>query len=77
MLEWIKEYLPWIGGTIVSDVGLGWMPFTRALVLKGLKVLMSVAFLKALFFDVAGKYVASTKTTLDDKFLKQLEKSFE
>jgi len=77
MLEWIKEYLPWIGGTIVSVVGLGWMPFTRALVLKGLKVLMSEAFLKALFFDLAGKYVASTKTTLDDKFLKQLEKSFE
>jgi len=77
MLEWIKEYLPWIGGTIVSVVGLGWMPFTRALVLKGLKVLMSEAFLKALFFDLAGKYVASTDTKLDDKFLKQLEKSFE
>jgi len=77
MLEWIKEYLPWIGGTIVSVVGLGWMPFTRALVMKGIKVLMSEAFLKALFFDLAGKYVASTDTKLDDKFLKQLEKSFE
>ena len=76
MLEWIKEYLPWIGGTIVSVVGLGWMPFTRALVMKGIKVLMSEAFLKALFFDLAGKYVASTDTKLDDKFLEQLEESF-
>jgi hypothetical protein len=37
---------------------------------------MSEAFLKALFFDLAKKYVASTKTTLDDKFLAELEKSF-
>ena len=76
-MEWIKEYLPYIGGTIVSVIGLGWMPFTRALVLKGGRVLMSEAFLKALFFDLAGKYVASTDTKLDDKFLEQLKKSFD
>lgn len=76
-MDLIKEYLPWIGGTIVSVIGLGWMPFTRALILKGVKVLMSEAFLKALFFDLAQKYVDSTDTTLDDKFLAQLKKSFE
>jgi hypothetical protein len=75
-MDIIKEYLPLIGGTIVTIVGLGWIPFTRLILFKGIKVLMSESFLKALFFDLAGKYVASTKTTLDDKFLAELEKSF-
>jgi len=65
-----------IVGTLVAIAGLGWIPFTRALLFKGLKVVMSEEFLKALFFDLAQKYVASTKTTLDDKFLEQLDKSF-
>jgi len=75
-MEWIKEYLPYIGGTIITIVGLGWLPFTRVILLRGIKVLLSETFLKAMFFDLAKKYVASTATTLDDKFLKQLEKSF-
>ena len=75
-MDWIKEYLPYIGGTIITIVGLGWLPFTRVILLKGIKVLLSETFLKAMFFDLAKKYVASTKTTLDDKFLKELEKSF-
>ena len=37
---------------------------------------MSEVFLKALFFDLAEKYVKSTDTKLDDAFLTQLEKSF-
>jgi len=75
-MDIIKEYLPWIGGTLVSVIGLGWLPFTRILLMKGIKVLLSEAFLKALFFDLAGKYVKSTETSLDDKFLEQLEKGF-
>ena len=75
-MDIIKEYLPWIGGTLVSVIGLGWLPFTRVLLMKGIKVLLSEAFLKALFFDLAGKYVKSTETSLDDKFLEQLEKGF-
>lgn len=76
-MEWILNNWQSIVGTIVAIAGLGWIPFTRALLLKGLRVAMSEAFLKALFFDLAKKYVASTKTTLDDKFLEQLEKSFD
>jgi len=38
---------------------------------------MSEAFLKALFFNLAEKYVASTSTRLDDKFLSELKKSFD
>jgi len=75
-MDIIKEYLPLIGGTIITIVGLGWVPFTRMILIKGVKVLLSESFLKALFFDLAKKYVASTKTTLDDKFLAELEKSF-
>jgi len=75
-MEFISNNWQSIVGTLVALAGLGWIPFTRALLLKGIKVVMSEAFLKALFFDLAGKYVASTKTTLDDKFLEELEKSF-
>ncbi len=75
-MEWIKEYLPYIGGTIATVVGLGWLPFTRVILMKGIKVLLSETFLKALFFDLAEKYVASTDTKLDDKFLKELKKAF-
>jgi len=76
-MNWILEHWQSIIGTVVTLAGLGWIPFTRALLLKGIRVAMSEAFLKALFFDLAGKYVASTDTKLDDKFLAQLEKSFE
>jgi hypothetical protein len=75
-MELIKEYLPYVGGTIITIIGLGWLPFTRLILVKGIKVLLSEAFLKALFFDLAQKYVDSTKTKLDDKFLAQLKKSF-
>ena len=75
-MDLLKEYLPWVGGTLVTIVGLGWIPFTRVLIFKGVKVLMSEVFLKALFFDLAEKYVKSTDTKLDDAFLTQLEKSF-
>ena len=75
-MEWITNNWVTVLGSLASIVGLGWIPFTRALLFKGIKVLMSEAFLKALFFDLAKKYVASTKTTLDDKFLAELEKSF-
>jgi len=76
MMDLIKDYLPMVGGTLVTVVGLGWIPFTRVLLMKGIKVLLSEAFLKAMFFDLAEKYVASTDTKLDDKFLIQLEKGF-
>jgi len=76
-MEWIMNNWQSILGTVVTIAGLGWLPFTRALLLRGIRVAMSEAFLKALFFDLAKKYVASTKTTLDDKFLAQLEESFD
>lgn len=76
-MDFITNNWQSIVGTLVAIAGLGWIPFTRALLFKGLKVVMSEEFLKALFFDLARKYVASTKTTLDDKFLEQLGKSFD
>lgn len=76
MLEWIMEYLPYIGGTIVTLIGLGWVPVTRTILLKCIKVLFSEVFLKKLFFELADKYVKSTKTTLDDTFLTELKKAF-
>jgi hypothetical protein len=75
-MEWIQNHWQAIVGTIAGLVGLGWLPFTRVIIMKGIKVLLSETFLQALFFDLAEKYVASTKTTLDDKFLKALKKSF-
>jgi hypothetical protein len=76
-MEWIQGNWQSVVGTLVAVVGLGWVPFTRALLFKGLKVVMSEAFLKALFFNLAEKYVASTSTRLDDKFLSELKKSFD
>ena len=76
-MEWFTNNWQAILGSIAGLVGLGWIPFTRALLFKGIRVLMSEAFLKALFFDLANKYVASTETKLDDKFLNELEKSFD
>ncbi|MAE83498.1 MAG: hypothetical protein CMB80_12220 [Flammeovirgaceae bacterium] len=76
MIEWFEANWIAIGGSIVSVVALGWLPFTRVLIRKGIGVVMSETFLKELFFDLAEKYVKSTKTKLDDTFLKQLKNSF-
>ena len=54
-MEWISNNWMTILGSLAGLVGLGWLPFTRALLFKGIKVLMSEAFLKALFFDLAKK----------------------
>jgi len=75
-MEWIQSNWQGIVGAICAVVGLGWLPFTRVIIMKGIKVLLSETFLQALFFDLAEKYVASTETSLDDKFLKALKKSF-
>jgi hypothetical protein len=76
MIEWVQAHWMAVAGSIVSVIALGWLPFTRVVLRKGLSVVMSEAFLKELFFDLAGKYVKSTKTKLDDKFLTQLKNSF-
>ena len=75
-MDWIQNNWYTVLGSLAGVVGLGWLPFTRVLLLKGVKVLMSETFLKAMFFDLAEKYVESTETSLDDKFLKQLKDSF-
>ena len=76
MIEWLQANWIAIAGSIVSVIALGWLPFTRVLIRKGIGVVMSETFLKELFFDLAEKYVKSTKTKLDDTFLKQLKNSF-
>ena len=76
-MDWIQNNWYTVLGSLAGIVGLGWLPFTRVLLLKGIKVLMSETFLKAMFFDLAEKYVKSTDTSLDDKFLNQLKNSFE
>ena len=76
MIEWVQAHWMAVAGSIVSVIALGWLPFTRVILRKGINVVMSEAFLKELFFDQAEKYVKSTKTKLDDKFLKQLKNSF-
>jgi hypothetical protein len=76
MIEWLQANWIAIAGSIVSVIALGWLPFTRVLIRKGIGVLMSETFLRELFFDLAEKYVKSTKTKLDDTFLKQLKNSF-
>ena len=51
------------------------MTFVRTMIVKGAKALMSEAFLKEMFMSLASKYVASTKTKLDDVWLAQLKKN--
>jgi|TARA_R100001244_G_scaffold131740_2_gene105626 hypothetical protein len=74
---WIKDNWSTAGGTIVMLVGAGYVPFIRSLLFKGLKALMSEAFLKEMFIGLAEKYVASTKTKLDDVWLAQLKKNMD
>ena len=73
-MEWIKDHWMLIAGTIASLAGAAYVPFIRTIVVKGLKALLSEAFLKEMFISLAEKYVKSTKTKLDDVWLTQLKK---
>ena len=75
-MEWIQAHWMTVAGSLAGVVALGWLPFTRVVLRKGIGVLLSETFLKELFFDLAEKYTRSTKTKLDDKFLNQLKNSF-
>ena len=57
MIEWVQAHWMAVAGSIVSVIALGWLPFTRVILRKGINVVMSEAFLKELFFDQAEKYV--------------------
>ena len=73
-MKWIaNNWLP-IVGTIASLIGAAYIPIIRTIVVKGFKSLLSEAFLKQMFLSLADKYVASTKTKLDDVWLAQLKK---
>ena len=61
-------------GTVASLVGAAYVPFVRTFVVKGVKALLSEAFLKEMFMSLAEKYTQSTKTKLDDVWLAQLKK---
>ena len=74
MIEWIKGHWLPVVGTITSLVGAAYVPYVRTVVVKGVKALLSEAFLKELFVSLAQKYVESTKTKLDDVWLTQLKK---
>ena len=73
-MEWIKDHWLPVVGTIASLVGAAYVPFVRTMVVKGVRALMSEAFLKEMFMTLAQKYVSSTKTKLDDVWLAQLRK---
>ena len=74
MMEWIADHWQTIAGTLVALAGAAYIPFVRTLIVKGAKALLSEAFLKEMFVSLAEKYVASTKTKLDDAWFKQLKK---
>jgi hypothetical protein len=71
----VKDNWAVVAGTLGVLVGSAYVPFVRGFIFKGAKVLMSEAFLKEAFLGLAEKYVASTKTKLDDVWFKQLKKS--
>ena len=73
-MEWLKDHWLPVVGTIASLVGAAYVPFVRTMVVKGVRALMSEAFLKEMFMTLAQKYVSSTKTKLDDVWLAQLRK---
>ena len=66
-----------VGGTIGVMVGSAYVPFVRTFVFRGLKALVSEAFLKEAFLGLSDKYVTSTDTKLDDAWYKQLKKSMD
>jgi hypothetical protein len=75
ILEFAKGNWMVVGGTLAAMVGAAYVPYVRTLVFKGVKVLMTEAFLEEVFLGLAKRYVQSTDTKLDDIWYAQLEKS--
>jgi hypothetical protein len=74
-MEWIQSNWQTIIGTLVALGGMAYIPVIRTILFKGLKALLSEAFLKEIFMSLAEKYVKSTSTKLDDVWFAQLKKS--
>jgi hypothetical protein len=75
ILEFAKGNWMVVAGTLGAMVGAAYVPYVRTLVFKGVKVLMTEAFLEEVFLGLAKRYVQSTDTKLDDIWYAQLEKS--
>jgi hypothetical protein len=75
MMDFLKDNWQSVAGTAVALGGLAYIPLARTVLVKGIKVLLSEAFLKEMFVALAEKYVKSTKTSLDDAFLAKLKES--
>jgi len=74
-MDLLKDNWQAVLGTVVALGGAAYIPMVRGLLVKGVKVCLSEAFLKEMFISLADKYVKSTKTKLDDVWLGQLKKS--
>ena len=74
-MDFLKDNWQAVAGTVVALGGAAYVPFVRGVLVKGVKVCLSEAFLKEMFISLADKYVKSTKTKLDDAWLGQLKKS--
>ena len=73
-MEFLKDNWQAVAGTVVALGGVAYIPFFRGVLVRGIKVCLSEAFLKEMFLSLADKYVKSTKTKLDDAWLGQLKK---
>ena len=73
-MSWIADYWMPIVGVGASLLGAAYVPFIRVFIFKGIKALLTEAFLKEMFLSLAEKYVKSTKNKLDDVWFNQLKK---
>ena len=78
-MDWIKDHLITIVGTLAVIGGGMYIPFVRGLVFTGLKTIVSETVLKKVAIQVVEKLVKSSKNKLDDiwfaEFRKNVEKS--
>ena len=78
-MDWIKDHIITIVGTLAVIGGGMYIPFVRNLVFTGVKTIVSEAVLKKVAIQVVEKLVKSSKNKLDDiwfaEFRKNVEKS--
>lgn len=76
-MEWISNNWQIIAGTIGAGVLGMYIPFTRSLIMAGVRALVTESVMKKAAIIAIGGLVKSTKNTLDDTWFSEFKKSVE
>lgn len=76
-MEWISNNWQIVAGTIGAGVLGMYIPFTRGLIMAGVRAMISEAVMKKAAIIAIGGLVESTKNKLDDAWFAEFKKSVE